>query len=216
MIFNMFTYFLLPIAYLVGCFPSGVLIAKIFGADITQKGSGNVGATNVARVVGKKAGIATLLVDITKGIFGASLPYLALGLGFIHFPISGSTPPHSYWTPEGMSSLCGFACILGHCFSLPGLKGGKGVATALGVVLAIAPITMSLLVLAIFAGMFATTRIVSCSSLAASAAVPLLSAFYFGFNLSIIFLAMASVIWLRHKDNIRRLLKGEEKRFSSK
>lgn len=216
MIFNMFTYILLPFSYLVGCFPSGMLIAKIFGAEITRKGSGNIGATNVARVVGKKAGIATLLLDITKGIFGASLPYIALGFGLSHFPLSGSTPPHNYWTSEGMSSLCGLTCILGHCFSLPGLKGGKGVATALGVVLAIAPWTMSLLVLAIFAGVFATTKIVSCSSLAASAAVPLVSLIYLRFELSIIFLAMASLIWLRHKDNIGRLLRGEEKTFTSK
>ena len=99
--------------YLLGAFPTGYLIARMNGVDVTAVGSGNVGATNVSRVVGKKAGIVTLLVDVFKGAFGVAV---ASGLS----------------TSTLFVALCAVAVVAGHCFSVPPyLKGGKGVATAL-------------------------------------------------------------------------------------
>lgn len=184
--------------YLLGAFPSGYLIAKAQGIDIRTIGSGNVGATNVARVLGKKAGVFTLLLDSIKGL---------LAVGIASFVSSNSSFPVS----------AGVAAVCGHCFSLPPwLKGGKGVATALGVIAAFSP-TYACGAIAVFVGVFLPSKIVSLSSIAATLAVPLLAVFSGADDAMVSGLVIVSLIVVyRHKQNIKRLIEGNEPRFSSK
>jgi glycerol-3-phosphate acyltransferase PlsY len=186
-------------AYLVGAVPFGVLVAKLFdrNIDLRTTGSGNIGATNVARTLGKGAGILTLLLDAAKGA-AAVLAGLALA------------PPGEHLLP----AVAGGAAFLGHLFPVYlGFRGGKGVATALGVVLALFPAAAGVLVV-LFALAFAATRYVSFGSLVAAAgltpAMALLGAppAYIALSAGI----GAMVFWT-HRENIRRLLAGEERRF---
>lgn len=187
---------LLPF-YLMGAFPTGVIVAKAHGIDITRRGSGNVGATNVARVVGKRAGVITLLVDVAKGAVGTLVATLLFG---------GS------WLTAG----AGVALVCGHCFSIPPwLRGGKGVATALGVLIALAPIG-ALVGVVMFAAVFWISRIVSLASIISSIAVP---AYLLITNAPSDVSAAEGIIALllvyRHKENITRLIEGREPRFSA-
>src|SRR5207249_10466292 len=143
------------LAYLCGSIPTGVLIARRRGVALRQVGSGNIGATNVARSAGKKAGLLTLLGDVAKGC----VPVVA-----VRFLNLGET-----------ALVCtAVAALLGHLFSpFLGFSGGKGVATGLGVFLGLAPYAI-LLVLLLFLATFALSRIVSLASLVAAAATPLL------------------------------------------
>ena len=186
------------ISYLCGTTPSGYLIAKAYGVDVRKQGSGSVGATNLARTVGKKAGLLTLLLDVLKGF----LPLLVFSyLGF------------SY------KNLClfGFLIVAGHCLSIPGvLKGGKGVATTAGVTLFLHPLTL-VTGLAGFALSFYTTKIVSFSSLIAGLTL-ILSSFLYGSDrsLSLMLMGIVLLVFYRHRENIVRLLKNEEARFKVK
>lgn len=183
--------------YLIGAFPTGMLISKLHGVDIAAQGSGNVGATNVARVIGKRAGILTLLCDVLKGVLGVGVAALLVGTQW--YVVSA-----------------GVAVVLGHCFSIPGyLKGGKGVATALGVILALYP-SSAVVALVTFGAVFAFSRIVSLASLAATCLVPLWA---FVSNApdatGVGFLAIAATIGYRHQENIRRIMEGREPKFST-
>jgi glycerol-3-phosphate acyltransferase PlsY len=184
--------------YLLGSFPSGYLLARLYGVDITRQGSGNVGATNVARTLGKRAGILTLGLDLAKGMFGV---YLAAVL----------TP--ATWYPAAAA----IAVVCGHCFSLPPvLKGGKGVATGLGVLIALVP-GAALVSIVVFAALFAATRLVSLASLVATIAAPLYSLVSNQPDeLSLALVVVSLVIVYRHYDNIVRLVEGREPRFSAK
>ncbi len=187
---------LLPF-YLIGAFPTGTLISKLHGVDIASQGSGNVGATNVARVVGKRAGIFTLLCDALKGALGVGVAALVVGIQW--YVVSA-----------------GVAVVLGHCFSIPRyLKGGKGVATALGVIFALYP-SSAAVALVTFGVVFAFSRIVSLASLAATCLVPLWA---FVSNApdatGVGFLAIAATIAYRHQENIRRIMEGREPKFST-
>ncbi len=182
-------------AYLCGSIPTGVLIAKRQGITVSEAGSGNIGATNVARTAGKKAGILTLVCDVLKGL----LPVLSvgwLGLGEI---VQASTA---------------VMAILGHVFSVfRRFSGGKGVATGLGVFLGLAP-TAILTALLGFVIVFAGTRLVSLASLIAAALTPFLI-FFFSYSRphTIAGIIIAVLIILRHHENISRLLKGKEQKF---
>ena len=188
---------LLPF-YLLGAFPTGVLVAKLNGIDITSQGSGNVGATNVARVVGKRAGVLTLVGDIAKGAVGAAIALFCFG---------------DTWAAAAAAAVV----VLGHCFSVPPyLRGGKGVATAIGVIAVLDPLT-ALVAVAAFACSFAASRIVSLSSLIAALVVP---TFALIVNLpdwtTISLGAVAAVVIFRHRENIQRLIEGREPRFQAK
>lgn len=184
-------------AYLLGSIPSGFLLASLAGIDIRQSGSGNVGATNVARVVGKSVGVITLLADTAKGWIPVVVA-LELGLG-----------------PD-VTALVGGAAFLGHLYPVfLKFKGGKGVATALGVLLGIAPLA-SVVLLAVFALMALSTRIVSLSSITTAAATPFVI-WAFSHVLPFIFLSgfLAAMVVVRHRDNIERLRAGTEPRWRS-
>ena len=187
---------LVGFAYLLGSVPCGVVVARLLGQDDPRgAGSGNIGATNVARTVGRTAGVATLLGDVCKGL----IPTAWAGASFA-----------SPWAVAGV----GLAAYLGHLFPLYlGFKGGKGVATGLGVFLGIAPGT-ALLAAAVFGGVAWKGRLVSLASLCAAGALPLLLAF-FGAPLAHVALGLAvgGLSMWKHGGNIERLLEGTENRL---
>jgi len=183
--------------YLLGAFPTGYLLSKLHGINIASQGSGNVGATNVARVLGKRAGILTLLGDVCKGALGVALAGVIVGESWF-------------------AGAAGFAVVLGHCFSIPPfLKGGKGVATALGVISVLYP-TSAPVALIVFGAFFGVWKIVSLASIAATLVVPVWALITnaddaVSFSLMII----AALIVMRHEQNLRRLIEGQEPRFTS-
>ncbi len=190
-------------AYLLGSIPFGLIFARLFAkADVRQAGSGNIGATNVARVAGPLPGILTLLFDTAKGAFAVWLAG--------HFTSHSATA----------TMLAGMAALLGHCFPVwLRFKGGKGVAAALGVFLAVSSCA-ALSALAIFILMVAIWRFVSLGSVAAAAAMPLLMYLLWAPPLApppVItfgtFFATALVIF-KHRANLQRLLNGTEPRFA--
>jgi glycerol-3-phosphate acyltransferase PlsY len=190
-------YLLVLIAYLFGSVPTGYILGSLAGVDVRKAGSGNVGATNVARVVGKRHGIFTLIADVTKGFVPV---IIALNLNF--------SPP--------ATACVGIAAFLGHLYSVfLRFKGGKGVATALGVFLALAPwATLGLIM--IFAAVLLASRAVSLSSMVAAAAAPLvlwLSSYPPIYLLMSFFIA--AMIILKHRENIRRLLSGTEPKLGA-
>ncbi len=189
-------------SYLIGAIPFGLLLSRGSGIDIRQQGSKNIGATNVSRLLGKKLGLLTLLLDIAKGY----LPMFIAGL------VLGDAPNRNLIT-----GFCGAASITGHMFPVYlGFKGGKGVATGLGVFLYLAPRAL-LGCLAVFLAAVSLSGFVSLGSLLASAAI--LPGLYFFSEPSWKFILAAYVvvmIWLKHHQNIARLLQGTEKSFKKK
>jgi glycerol-3-phosphate acyltransferase PlsY len=190
------------LAYLLGSIPAAVWIGKIFhGIDVREYGSGNAGATNVIRVLGWKAGIPVLVIDLAKGLTAALLPR------FFHLADPGSALLTS------MQILTGLTAIAGHIFPVfAGFRGGKGVATVFGTLLAIQPI-LTIFCIGVFLTVLLITGIVSVSSMSAGIAFPVFLFMFFEtpsliFKIFSIFIAFALLI--THKKNIIRLLKGEE------
>ena len=199
------TYFLIPVvAYLLGSIPFGIVLAKLFGgADVRKAGSGNIGATNVARVVGPLAGILTLVFDTAKG-------WAAVWLA------GRVTGESALWM-----TIAAFVVLLGHCFPIwLKFKGGKGVSTALGVFLALCPLAaVSALTLFILCVVY--WRFVSLGSVAAAAAMPLLIYFLWApphhappIVVDLGTLAIAALVIYKHDANLQRLVEGTEPRFS--
>lgn len=190
---------ILPVcAYLIGSLPTGVAIARLFGIDVRQSGSGNIGATNVARSVGRGAGIVTLLGDVGKGIFAV---WLAA----------------SFAAHPSVAAVSGVAVVLGHVFSIfLRFSGGKGVATGLGVMIMLAPEAVPAAVLG-FGIAFAVTRIVSVASLAGAWAAPA-SMVLLGSDTQalIVLVLLGGLITIRHQENIQRLRAGAEARFGGR
>lgn len=183
------------IAFLCGSFPTAYVVGRMRGTDIRQHGSGNVGATNAFRVLGKGTGFFVFLVDFAKG-------YLPV---FI-FLRSGGDPNIAAWI--------GLAAILGHVFTpFLGFRGGKGVATGAGILMASHPLLMAG-GMGVWVGCFLVTRIVSISSLASLAAVNVLSYMAPVGNRSraAFFLILVLVSWT-HRDNLARLRRGTEKKI---
>ena len=196
---------LVAVAYLVGGIPIGVLVSQSRGVDIRQYGSGNIGASNVLRTLGVKAGLAVWLTDVAKGL----LPVLWLR------PLLTSTAtigPMELWT-----SLVALAVVMGHCFS-PYLKlaGGRGVATSLGALLAI-DWRVGGLVLAVWIVVVAVSRYISLGSILAAVSAPLLFTLYTD---SPYYLALGVILAIlvieRHRPNIGRLMTGTERKIGQK
>jgi len=190
-------------AFLSGSVPWSWILGKFRGIDIRSKGSGNTGATNLFRICGKVAGISGLLLDTLKG----ALPVLAAKHG-----IPGILPPIGDWA----LALTGIFAVLGHVFSpWLGFRGGKGVATTLGVLLILSPLTTAS-ALAVFVLVLSVTRYVSLGSISAAAAViPFVFIFEPGrLPVQIIICFVAALVVVRHKSNIVKLLHGKESRFS--
>jgi glycerol-3-phosphate acyltransferase PlsY len=192
-------------AYLLGSVPSAVWIGKLlYGIDVRQHGSGNAGATNVIRVFGYKAGIPVMLFDVFKG-------WLAVQVS-VWLPVPGLSPDALVYVYIGMA----LAAVMGHVFPVyAGFRGGKGVGTIAGAGIALYPVAI-LVVLAVFIIVLASTRYVSLSSITAALLFPLVVWFVLGVRhpgLVGLSLLVALFIPATHRKNIRRLLKGEERRF---
>ncbi|HLA50777.1 MAG TPA: glycerol-3-phosphate 1-O-acyltransferase PlsY [Thermodesulfobacteriota bacterium] len=192
-------------AYLIGSIPTGIIVAKILGApDPRAVGSGNIGATNVGRAAGKAAGIITLIGDVLKGFLITLLALYILGSS------SETNSPLAI-------SIVAFSVFLGHLFPVfLKFKGGKGVATTLGVFLAIGPL-QAILALIIFIILVAIFKYVSVASMIASVSIPLL------LNLSPatspyvpLAVIISVLIILKHSDNIKRLIQGTENKIGRK
>ncbi|HEX7997795.1 MAG TPA: glycerol-3-phosphate 1-O-acyltransferase PlsY [Pyrinomonadaceae bacterium] len=194
-------------AYLLGSIPFGYLIVRAKeGADVRESGSGGTGATNVSRRAGKLAGVVTLLLDAAKGALAV---WMARWL---------STPD---WGINWLVAAAAIIAVLGHCFPVwLGFRGGKGVATGVGVFLSLSPQALALSAL-VFLLVFATTRYVSLGSITAATAFPLcvwlLSIYtHSSENLRPVItaaLASAALIIFMHRANIGRLLRGTESKF---
>ena len=188
---------LILVAYLLGSIPTGYLLGMLAGVDVTKSGSGNVGATNVARVLGRGQGVLTLLADTGKGLIPV---ILAMQLG----------------ASLGATVLVGTAAFLGHLYPIfLRFKGGKGVATAFGVFIALAPLA-TLILLVVFALTALASRIVSLGSMVAAATAPLIL-WLFHYPPLVIGMAafIGAAIIFRHRSNIHRLINGNEPRFRS-
>ncbi|MBI5583205.1 MAG: glycerol-3-phosphate 1-O-acyltransferase PlsY [Deltaproteobacteria bacterium] len=192
------------LTYLIGSIPTGVILSRVFGrGDLQQQGSRNIGATNVSRVMGKKWGIITLIGDVFKGTAAVWLGQWGLN----------STPG----TPDFALSLVALAAFLGHLFPVYlGFKGGKGVATALGIFLVFSPL-VAFLAVPIFIGVVLVGKYVSLGSMLSAASFPMLL-FILHYPAPVVWLAVviAAFIIGKHHENIRRLLRGQEKPWNKK
>ncbi|CAN5339583.1 glycerol-3-phosphate 1-O-acyltransferase PlsY [soil metagenome] len=197
------------IAYVVGATPFGFLAAKLKGVDIRQHGSGNIGATNVMRTLGKGVGIPVFLLDVLKGFVPT---YFAARL-------SGDSNPDQGILAAAFPIGVALAAILGHSFTFwLGFKGGKGVATSAGALLALIPVALAG-ALALWLVLFFTTRYVAVASIAAALVLPVIVGFRAAVGgridvpALVLALVIAALVIVRHRSNIRRLLDGTENRF---
>jgi len=191
--------FLPPIiaAYLIGSIPFGLLLARLAGkGDLRKVGSGNIGATNALRAGGKKLAAGTLILDMAKGFVAVFLPYLYFG------------PDITFFTS--------IAVVLGHLFPIwLRFRGGKGVATTMGVLLGLSWLT-GLATLATWIVVALVLRYSSLAALISVAAAPVLGWYLGGPQVAGIAIFLAVLVWIRHAGNIRRLLRGEESRIRLK
>ncbi len=209
-------------AYLIGGIPFGYVVGRWRGLDVREKGSGNIGATNVARLLGLRFGLLVFALDVSKGL----VPVLVAGRVLRTLP--DATAPDSAWWFYTTWLLVAVACILGHVFPIYlRLRGGKGVATALGVVLGIWPMFTlpGLAAFGVFVVVALTTRYISLASMTASVSF---SVAYFVMRqyadwpaesnryLLPFAILLPILVLLRHRTNIRRLLAGQEPRFGTK
>ncbi len=199
------------LAYLFGSFPSGYFAGKLSGVDIRAKGSGNIGATNVLRVLGKGWGYAVFFADVLKGFAAVRLTFAIVS----HFPWASASA-------EYFAVLAAVMCILGHTFPVwLRFKGGKGVATSVGVVFGLMPIA-AITIFAIWVAVFETTRYVSVASVVAALSLPVTLGLllYWKITDAVILLyfsiVMALLVVWRHRSNFARLLNGTEQRFNRK
>lgn len=186
------------LAYLIGAIPCGIVLTRLFGKeDIRQAGSGNIGATNVYRVAGRGLGIATLIGDALKGVLPTLFAAQATGFS------------------PAQVALIAAATFLGHLYPVYlCFKGGKGVATALGIFLVLSPKAV-LIAFAVFALVLWKWRYISLGSISAAAAIPwLVLAFEGSAWLFVATLFIAAMVIVRHRGNIERLRNGSENKFN--
>ncbi len=213
--------FIALIAYLLGSIPFGLIVGNSQGIDIREHGSKNIGATNVWRVLGKKYGLMTFACDLGKG-------WLAVFLGMwiaAHWPVRVALPHlHEridFFDPGFAGITAAIGCILGHNFPVwLRCKGGKGVATSLGVIFGMMPLA-ALIVFAVWGVVFKVSRYVSLASLVAAVALPvtviglMFAGFIRGWAYFYFACAAAILVVRRHRENIRRLVAGTENRFGT-
>jgi len=191
-------------SYLLGAMPVAFLLGKAKGVDLRKHGSGNLGATNVNRVLGKRWGVLCFALDFSKGL----LPALVARLWVQHANVEA---------PEVVPVLAAAAAVVGHIWPVYlGFRGGKGVATTLGAVLALAPLAVAAAMFSWYL-VFLLSRYVSLASIVAAAVLPL--AALLGQSSTptrLLLVVLAALIILRHRSNISRLLQGTESRFERK
>jgi acyl phosphate:glycerol-3-phosphate acyltransferase len=219
-------------AFLLGSIPFGLLIARIKGVNIREQGSGNIGATNVLRVIGKRYGITCLLLDALKGFIPVVIAISLIRFQGMNNPVTvAALLPYSQdfpmLTAQLFQVITGLCAVLGHNYSpWVGFKGGKGIATSTGVLIAMMPAAIVILIV-VWLLVFLISRYVSLASIVAAAVLPLVTLWgswfhgkiqngtwnkpLFFFTLIIGILA----IW-KHRSNIERLRAGTENRFTRK
>jgi glycerol-3-phosphate acyltransferase PlsY len=197
------------LAYLLGSIPTGFLFGKAKGIDIRSVGSGNIGATNVVRILGKGAGTLVLLADAAKGWL-AVMVVAKLVSDILHMPTDRL---NQQW----LSICAGTAAILGHNFTCwLRFKGGKGIATSAGALLALVPLPL-LIIFVVWAAVFGLTRFVSLASICAAVALPFACwVTAQGTALILVTAVLALLAVYKHKANIQRLVQGTESRLSFK
>lgn len=190
---------LLVLSYLLGSFPTSFLMGRLHGIDLREQGSGNLGATNTFRVLGAWAAIPVFIVDVLKG-FGPAALFVGM---------DGTADSR-------LAIAYGLSAIGGHVWPLfLGFRGGKGVATGAGVLLALAPVT-TLVALLVWIGVVSLTRMVSVASLAAATIVSPLAWLMDQPGHTVLFcLVVTAFVWWTHRSNVRRILDGTESRFGS-
>lgn len=206
------------IGYLLGSIPTAVIISKLFfGFDIRQKGSGNMGSTNTFRVLGWKAGLVVQIVDILKGIAAVALAvYIFDG----HLPFPNATP---FEDPTIVKLIAGISAVVGHIWTaFAGFRGGKGINTALGMLIGITPVEVALAV-GIFLLVVVASGYISLGSILAAVSLPTTMVFRYnvlhieieGYHTLIFFcIGLALLLIYTHRANIRRLAEGRENRFT--
>jgi len=198
---------LILLAYLIGSVPTAVWMGRmLYGIDVREHGSGNAGATNVIRVLGTWTGILVLLIDMLKGFLAVSL------MGF--FPLWVPSVIH----PDLFRVILGLVAVMGHVFPVfAGFRGGKGVATFMGTAFAVFPLTF-LCAIGLFLIVFILTRLVSLGSILSALSMPFFAILIFSESWPKVLFAciIALAIPLTHRQNILRLLRGEEKRLEMK
>lgn len=203
----MLLFIVIVLGYLIGSIPTAVWVGKtLHGCDIREHGSKNAGATNTFRVLGKRSGWLVLIVDVSKGVLAASLPHF-----FTDYLLG-------YKDEFLILQLCAsFSAVFGHVFPIfAHFRGGKGVATSLGIVIGINPYA-ALVCLTIFLLIFITSRYVSLGAITAALCFPFIS--YFMINedarIMIIFtIVLGLLVILAHRKNIERLWKGQENKMN--
>src|SRR6266496_6762813 len=201
----------LVVSYLLGSIPFGYLAGRIAGVDIQKGGSGNIGATNVLRALGKPYGYAVFVLDFLKG------------LGAVEISVLITTRVRPEWgSPEIFGIVAAASAVIGHCFPLwLKFRGGKGVATSAGALFGLMPFAMLIGVI-IWILIFWLTRYVSLASVVAAVALPLVIAIMtrlhqsYGKALFYSSLCIAAVVIWRHQSNLSRLMRGREPRFTRK
>ena len=191
-------FFLVLAGYLIGAIPTGVILTRLAGGeDIRNAGSGNIGATNVYRVAGRKLGVITLIGDCLKGAVPTLLAQQTFNLS------------------ETGVALVALAAFIGHCYPVYlGFKGGKGVATALGIFLVLSPLSV-LCILGVFVLILWKWRYISLASISSAASIPLLVLlFERSLPLFVATLLIAAIVIWRHKGNIELLRRGTENKFN--
>jgi len=200
---------LLTFAYLIGSIPTAVIVSKkFFGIDIREHGSGNAGATNTFRTLGKKAGICVMLIDMLKAVLAVNLAHLS--------SLDWHTQLEQVVNLQIGLGLC---AIVGHIFPIwADFRGGKGVASLFGMILAIHPV-VALMLVAVFLLILLLTKYVSLSSIIAGIAFPVLLFFFFTNQepaYKLFAVATAGLVVLTHHKNINRLLHGNESKVKIK
>ena len=198
-------------SYFLGSLPIGYVVGKIAGIDVRKSGSGNIGATNVLRVLGKKYGYAVFFLDALKGF-----AVVRISLALV------STTPTALPYADFFALLGAVACVIGHSFPIwLNFRGGKGVATSAGVIIGLMPLA-ALIVFPIWFIVFEIGRYVSVASMCAAISLPITIALFLKFKVmdSMVLLyfsiALAVVVVWRHRSNFSRLLNGTEQRFARK
>jgi len=183
-------------SYLIGTFPTALLVGRRQGVDPTRVGSGNPGATNVARTAGRRAGVATLVGDLAKGVLAAGIGWAAGG--------------------HGLAALCGLAAVVGHVLPVTrGLRGGKGVATGTGMALVVAPAALAVAAV-VFAITVGLSRTVSLGSVVGAAMLPVAALALGSSGEVVAALAVCAVLIVaRHWENLRRIARGDERRLGT-
>ena len=198
-------------SYFLGSLPIGYVVGKIAGIDVRKSGSGNIGATNVLRVLGKKYGYAVFFLDALKG-------FAVVRISLALVSTTAAALPYA----DFLALLGAVACVIGHSFPIwLNFRGGKGVATSAGVIIGLMPLA-ALIVFPIWFIVFEIGRYVSVASMCAAISLPITIALFLKFKVmdSMVLLyfsiALAVVVVWRHRSNFSRLLNGTEQRFARK